>query len=66
MCQSYRAHRHLADRVLDDGKLETSQNIVSYYPVNHMLLDLADEGIHVWWDEGQIMKVINLKKQPKN
>ena len=25
-----------------------------------------DEGIHVWWDEGQIMKVINLKKQPKN
>ena len=25
-----------------------------------------DEGIHVWWDEGQIMKVIDLKKQPKN
>ena len=24
------------------------------------------EGIHIRWDEGQIMKVINLKKQPKN
>ena len=25
-----------------------------------------DKGIHVWWDEGQIMKVIHQKKQPKS
>ena len=25
----------------------------------------CDEGSHVWWDEGKIMKIINLKRQPK-
>ena len=34
--------------------MEASQDIVS---CSH------GEGIHVWWDEGQIMKVIDLKKQ---
>ena len=32
----------------------------------HMSLISCDEGIHIQWDEGQIMKVIYFKKQPKN
>ena len=45
--------------------MKTSQDIVSCYPVNHMWTSRG-EGIHVRWDEGQIMKVIDLKKQAKN
>ena len=49
--------------------METSQDIVSCYPVNSYLVChwiSRDENLHVQLNEGQIMKVIDLKKQPKN
>ena len=46
--------------------MEMSQDNVASYLVNLCCWILCDEGIHVWWDEDQIMKVINLKKQPKS
>ena len=64
LSQSYRAHRLLADRVPDDG------NVSGYcflLPSEFICRWISrDETIHVWWDEGQIMKVINQKKQPNN
>ena len=50
--------------------METSQDIPGNCSKYCLLLPnesyVAGEGIHVWWDEGQIMEVINLKKQAKN
>ena len=46
--------------------IETSQDIVSCYPSNSYITDVGIHVLMVLWDEGQIMKVINLKKQPKN
>ena len=45
--------------------IETSQDIVSCYPLNSYITDVGIHVLMVLWDEGQIMKVINLKKQPK-
>ena len=45
--------------------IETSQDIVSCYPSNSYITDVGIHVLMVLWDEGQIMKVINLKKQPK-
>ena len=61
--ESFRAHILLADRVLAD------RNISGYcflLPSEFICGWISlDEGIHVWWDEGQIMEVINLiKNQP--
>ena len=63
LTESYRAHRLLADRVLHDGNFSGYSSLLpSAFTCRCLLLD---EGIHVWWDEGQIMKVIYLMKQPK-
>ena len=69
--ESYIAHRLWAKRVLAYGNISggniSGGNISGYrFPVNSYVAGLCDEGIHVLWDEGQIMKVIYLKKQPKN
>ena len=61
--ESYRAHGLQADRVLDEG------NISEYcllLPSEFICCWISfDEGFHVWWNQGQIIKVINLKKHPK-
>ena len=70
--ESYTAHMRLADRVLDDGNV-SGYCFLPVLPSEFKFICSScwisrDEGIHFqpWWDEGQIMKVIDLKKQPKN
>ena len=64
LSETYRAHRLLADRVVNDGNVSgyrfllPSEFICRWIPRN--------EGVHVLWDEDQIMKVIDLKKQSQN
>ena len=56
---------HIDFQLTEFLMMELSQDIVS--PSEFICSWIFhDEGIHIWWDEGQIMKVIDLKKQPKN
>ena len=41
--------------------MEKSQDIISCYPVNSCCWISCDEGIHVWWEKGPIMKIKEFK-----
>ena len=56
LSESYRAHRLLADRVLDNGNVS---GYCSLLP-NEFICRFT---FTIWWEECQIMEVIDLKKQ---
>ena len=61
-----RVTEHINIQLTEFLMMEMPQDIVSCYPVNSSVAGSSYEEIYVWWDNGQIMKVIDLKKQPKN
>ena len=64
LSESYRAHRLLAVRVLGDGNVSRYCFLLPSESARPWVS--RDEEIHVLWDEGQILKVIDQQKQPQN